>query len=53
MYEYISNEFDFWSVHGIMNTSGLLQSLTSVCCELRKLFFDTDALRVKHNLFYF
>ena len=22
----IKNEFDFWNVHGIMNTSGLLQS---------------------------
>ena len=24
------NEFDFWNVHGIMNTSGLLQSRASV-----------------------
>ena len=24
--EHLRNEFDFWSVHGIMNTSGLLQS---------------------------
>ena len=23
---YLLNEFDFWKVHGIMNTSGLLQS---------------------------
>ena len=23
---YLRNEFNFWSVHGIMNTSGLLQS---------------------------
>ena len=23
---YLRNKFDFWSVHGIMNTSGLLQS---------------------------
>ena len=23
---YFRNEFDFWNVHGIMNTSGLLQS---------------------------
>ena len=23
---YLRNEFDFWKVHGIMNTSGLLQS---------------------------
>ena len=22
----ISNKFNFWNVHGIMNTSGLLQS---------------------------
>ena len=22
----LRNEFDFWNVHGIMNTSGLLQS---------------------------
>ena len=23
---YLRNEFEFWNVHGIMNTSGLLQS---------------------------
>ena len=23
---WLRNEFDFWKVHGIMNTSGLLQS---------------------------
>ena len=23
---YLRNEFNFWNVHGIMNTSGLLQS---------------------------
>ena len=23
---YLRNEFNFWKVHGIMNTSGLLQS---------------------------
>ena len=23
---HLRNEFDFWMVHGIMNTSGLLQS---------------------------
>ena len=23
---YLRNEFQFWNVHGIMNTSGLLQS---------------------------
>ena len=23
---YLRNEFDFWKVHGIMNTSGLLQT---------------------------
>ena len=23
---HLRNEFDFWNVHGIMNTSGLLQS---------------------------
>ena len=23
---YLRNEFDFWKVHGIMNTSGVLQS---------------------------
>ena len=26
----LRNEFDFWSVHGIMNTSGLLQSKWSL-----------------------
>ena len=26
---YLRNEFDFWNVHGIMNTSGLLQSKLS------------------------
>ena len=25
---FLRNEFDFWSVHGTMNTSGLLQSKT-------------------------
>ena len=25
-YGYLINEFDFWKVHGIMNTSGLFQS---------------------------
>ena len=24
---YLRNEFDFWKVHGIMNTSGLLQTV--------------------------
>ena len=24
--KYLRNEFNFWNVHGIMNTSGLLQS---------------------------
>ena len=24
--KYLRNEFDFWNVHGIMNTPGLLQS---------------------------
>ena len=24
---YLRNEFNFWNVHGIMNTSGLLQGL--------------------------
>ena len=23
---YLTNEFNFWNAHGIMNTSGLLQS---------------------------
>ena len=27
--KYLRNEFDFWKVHGIMNTSGLLQSKCS------------------------
>ena len=26
----LRNEFDFWNVHGIMNTSGLLQSKSSL-----------------------
>ena len=26
IYGQLRNEFDFWKVHGIMNTSGLLQS---------------------------
>ena len=26
MFVYLRNEFDFWKVHGIMNTAGLLQS---------------------------
>ena len=25
-YTYLRNEFNFWDVHGIMNTEGLLQS---------------------------
>ena len=25
----MSNKFDFWNVHGIMNTSGLLQETRS------------------------
>ena len=28
MLNYLRNEFNFWNVHGIMNTSGLLQSNT-------------------------
>ena len=24
--DYLRNEFNFWKVHGIMNTSGLVQS---------------------------
>ena len=26
MVTYLRNEFNFWNVHGIMNTSGLVQS---------------------------
>ena len=29
LFKYLRNEFDFWNVHGIMNTSGLLQSKES------------------------
>ena len=25
--KYLRNEFNFWNVHGIMNTSGLLQTV--------------------------
>ena len=25
-FSYLRSEFEFWKVHGIMNTSGLLQS---------------------------
>ena len=28
MISHLRNEFHFWKVHGIMNTSGLLQSST-------------------------
>ena len=28
----ISNKFNFWSVHGIMNTSGVLQSQREPLC---------------------
>ena len=27
---YLRNEFNFWNVHGIMNTSGLLQETRSI-----------------------
>ena len=26
IYDYLRNEFDFWKIHGILNTSGLVQS---------------------------
>ena len=29
MYQYLRNEFEFWKDHGIMNTTGLLQSKRS------------------------
>ena len=29
-FTYLRNEFDFWNVHGIINTSGLLQETRSI-----------------------
>ena len=31
---YLRIEFNFWNVHGIMNTLGLLQSMCRVCTEM-------------------
>ena len=33
---YLINEFNFWNVHGIMNTSGLLQSKWSPSCNFAR-----------------
>ena len=30
MYYHLRNEFNFWNVHGIMNTSCLLQTLKEI-----------------------
>ena len=32
------NEFNFWKVHGIMNTSGLLQSNAFTLQETRSIY---------------
>ena len=35
---HLRNEFDFWKVHGIINTSGLLQSLREAQSNLLLIF---------------
>ena len=39
----LGNEFDFWKVHGIMNTSGLLQETRSIhdSMNISKMEFNT------------
>ena len=34
---YLRNEFNFWNVHGIMNTSGLLQSFALTLQETQSI----------------
>ena len=42
---HLRNEFDFWKVHGIMNTSGLLQSKR----ETRNFMFTLQETRSIHD----
>ena len=38
---YLRNEFNFWKVHGIMNTSGLLQSSFTLALQETRSIHDS------------
>ena len=44
--ELLRNEFDFWNVHGIMNTSGLLQSEAQRASQLCKTRSIPDSMNL-------
>ena len=56
---HLRNEFDFWSVHGIMNTSGLLQSKRSQKCfmltlqETRSIHDSTNRTKIEIITYFY
>ena len=46
---YLRNEFNFCNVHGIMNTSGLLQSKSGTANGASKMLVLHVQLAVTHN----
>ena len=46
-----SNKIHFWNVHGIMNTSGLLQSKREALLKLKTPVDDHDLLNLVINIF--
>ena len=47
VFKYLRNELDFWNVHGIMNTSGLLQSrFTLTLKETESIHDSMNSLKI-------
>ena len=44
---YLRNEFNFWNVHGIMNTSGLLQSKLGFRLTLQETRSIHDSMNIQ------
>ena len=47
-FHYLRNEFNFWIVRGIMNTSGLLQSITLTLQQTRSIH---DSMKIPKSEF--
>ena len=50
-YMYFRNEFDFWNVHGIMNTSGILHSKRSPSLQKLNLLLIRELFHAYLNIF--
>ena len=44
---HLRNEFNFWNVHGIMNTSGLLQSFTLTLQKTRSIHDSMNRQKIE------